>query len=430
MIYLWRTALTALALFLAWQVIVNGLAAHYVERYRAGDDSALEKLAVWQPEHPDVLIAEALAKLPGDKQEALRLLAAAYRANPTDPYPLTLATSVLTQEGEHDRADQLMEIAVKLAPATPWVLKDAAAYWDSRGEPRRALDLVSRALEADPGQRTDLFPVLIEVAGDPRTRGLLAPFAASPPSWWNGFFVKAARDTSDLDDLRYLYTLRRNSDEQPLTEEERAAYVARLQKEGRTGEAYVVWIGGLSAREQRQLGLLFNGDFELPLSQGGFGWHVRPSRHASIRPLATPGTTGSQALRVTFRAQEQRFHHLFQPLYLDPGSYRLSGRVRTDKLRTKGGLRWQLLCTAPKREPLTAGPPMLSYPTWDSFEIDFDVPAGCQAQQIRLTSAGRLPFELKLDGDIWFDRMRIVRTSAAPVATSGSASPEQGLAEN
>jgi hypothetical protein len=46
---------------------------------------------------------------------------------------------------------------------------------------------------------------------------------------------------------------------------------------------------------------------------------------------------------------------------------------------------------------------------WQDFELDFEVPESCTYQQVALVSAGRLPFELKLQGDIWFDDLRISR---------------------
>jgi len=412
LIYLWRFVLTAVAIFVAWQIVATGISRHFIDHLRDGDASAVEQVLTWQPSHPQALLAKARQQLQVDGADPMPLLQQAYTRNPTDPEPVILAARLLADDEHFERTDALMEAAVALAPATPWVHRDAAAYWATRGELERTVTHISTALEADIKLRGELFPVLITVADDPQLRAQLEPIAASPPSWWNRFFAEAARKMDNLDALRWLYNLRRASTDAPLSAEERAAYVSRLQRDQRIDEAYVVWVSGLSAREREELGLLFNGSFELPLSQQGFGWRSLRNDHAIVRQLTTAGTSGNQALRIQFRAHDERFRHLVQPLFLDPGSYQLTGRVRSDSFESKGGLRWEIRCLAPTSGMLASGARVPEMREWQDFELDFEVPESCTYQQVRLMSAGRLPFELKLRGDIWFDDLRIIRIQA------------------
>jgi len=409
LIYLWRLVLTAVAVFVAWQIVATGISRHFIGHVRDGDASAVEQALTWQPSHPLALTAKARQRLHVEGGDPMPLLREAYTGNPTDPVPVILAAGLLADDEQFERSDALMEAAVALAPATPSVHRDAAAYWATRGELERTVAHISKALEADIRLRGELFPVLITLGDNPQLRAPLEPIAASPPNWWNRFFAEAAVKMENLDALRWLYNLRRASTDAPLSAEERAAYVSRLQRDQRIDEAYVVWVNGLSAREQEELGLLFNGSFELPLSQKGFGWRSLRNDHAMMRQLTTAGTSGNQALRIQFRAHDERFHHLVQPLFLDPGTYQLTGRVRSDSFESKGGLRWQIRCLAPTSAMLALGPRVPEMRKWEDFELDFEVPEGCTYQQVMLVSAGRLPFELKLQGDIWFDDLRIIR---------------------
>ena len=408
--YLWRFALAACAVFIGWHVIALGTAELYAKRLEAGDDRVVDRLLTFAPNHPEGLLAAALRSDTDQPDETLQLLARAYNANPASPWPLIVAAGVATENDQTQRADQLMEAAAALAPVTPRVLKEAAAYWANRGQPQRAVVYLSTALEADKALSKELFPALFKLAEDPQASGLLEPFAARPPTWWARFFQQFASRAEDLDALRRLYRLRSRSSTAPLTPEERAAYVGRLQKEGDVSEAYVVWASGLSQPQRKALGLLFNGQFELPLSEGGFGWNTLRNAHATAKVLTTAGTSANRALRLRFRAHEQRFQHLVQPLFLDPGTYRLTGRVRTERFESDGGLRWEVRCLAPERRILAQGVPFLSAPDWTPFAMDFEVPQRCEQTELRLVSAGRRPFELRIDGDIWFDDLRIVRT--------------------
>ena len=194
-----------------------------------------------------------------------------------------------------------------------------------------------------------------------------------------------------------------------------------MQKDGLISEAYLVWINGLDESERQQLGLLNNGSFEAELSNQGFDWRVARNDRVDVRRLATYGTVGNRALKLSFRANERRFWHLYQPLFLDAGTYRLSGQARGDSLATKGGLKWQVTCLLPEKQRLGESMRFLGSSDWTQFEFDFEVPESCTSQELRLVSAGNRAFELKIQGDLWFDDMRIMRTAGLSPAARADA---------
>jgi hypothetical protein len=237
----------------------------------------------------------------------------------------------------------------------------------------------------------------------------------SPPSWWSDYFRYVSRTAIDADTARFLYALRRQSTPEPLTEDERAAYVERLQKDGAIAEAYLIWISGLDDNARRYLGYLFDGGFDLPIEGRGFGWRVASHRHFTAGPVSTQGASG-RALRLRFHGFDGAFGHVSQPLFLNPGAYRLSGRVRIDSLASKGGVRWTVRCLRPEPGPLGEGSRFLGSSGWTDFELYFEVPRSCLYQQLTLVSGGTRSFERKLDGVIWFDDMRIGRAAAPDAA--------------
>lgn len=377
---------------------------------RAGDDSAVDRVLAWQPEHPEALLRSALRLLPGQPREARLLLARAYRANPTDPRPLVALALQFAAAGETARADALADIANKLAPVDPRNQRQLAAYWAERGDAARSLQHLATLMEADPGARAALHPTLLQLAEDPAARALLRPYALSPPPWWEGFFGYSATRASTFDPVRFLYDLRRAPGAVPLTAIERAAYVARLQQEGLIAEAYLIWLNGLDRNQRRHLGLLYNGGFELVLVNQGFGWRVGRNSRVDIRRRAVFDAVGNHALALSFRALEDPFGQLSQSLYLDAGTYRLTGKVRVgDDFKTQGGLQWQVRCLLPKAPPLGRSERFIAAGRWADFGFDFEVPPSCEYQELRLVSAGTRPYELKIGGTIWFDDLRIVR---------------------
>jgi len=422
---IWRILLVFVVLLLAWQVVTSGLGRHYAERLQQGDQDAAEKVLTWLPNHPRALFAQGAQLLPEDAEAGEAMLARAYEADPTDPRPLIVLAARLAEEGDLQRADALVEIADRLAPVHPIRQREIALYWDGRGQPVQALAHLSRVMEADGSRSRRFYPVWLNLAEEPGLRTLLLPYAKAPPIWWPGFFRFAAVGAEDVETMRLLFNMRRQSGTAPVTPEERAAYLGRLEREGLIDEAYLVWVNGLSIRERDALGLVYNGSFELPLSNAGFGWHLHHPR-AEAATLATQGAAGARALELRFRALETRFQHLHQPLFLDAGTYRLSGQVRSERLKTQGGLRWRARCRLPEPAVLGESTRLFGPDGWEAFSFDFEVPDSCRYQELRLVSAGQRSFELSLDGPIWLDDLAINRVAELDAAARADALIRRG----
>jgi hypothetical protein len=409
--YWWRALLGLGALGLAWGSLVNGLAGYYADRVATGDTAMIDHALGWQSDQSSALFLKALKVLPDDPSSGERLLEDAYRANPSDPRPLIALAERSLEKGDIERSEALIELGGRLAPVDPSVQLAVAAYWGQRGRYDRMLAHWSMTLEADGTKRTLLFPDLLRMAESPEYRELLGTMAASPPSWWTDYFRYVARNALDTDTVRFLYTLRRQSTREPPTPDERSVYVERLQKDGAIAEAYVVWVSGLDETKRRQLGLLYDGGFELPIEGGGFGWRIVSNAYFSAEPVATLGSNGRAALRLRFRAFEGPFRHLSQPLFLDAGQYRLSGRVRVDSLASQGGVKWTVSCRLPDSKILGEGSRYLGSSDWRDFELYFEVPEACIYQQLTLVSGGTRAFEQKLDGTLWLDDLKIARAA-------------------
>jgi len=334
-----------------------------------------------------------------------------------------LATAALyVDAGRTDDADALMRIADRLTPVDPGVQQQLAVYWDQRGDMPASLQHLSKAMTARREYRRANYPVILQLAEDPEQRGLLEAVAPQAPDWWPDFFLYAARRAESTDVVRYLFGLSRRAYGDAITKDERIAYQNRLLRDGFAAEAYLAWLNTLEPAARKQLGLLFNGGFELPLSNTGFAWTVSPNKQLDIRPLRTLGTSGTASLMIRFRRFDRRFRHLSQLLFLQPGTYRLTGIARTDHLKTKGGVRWQVRCRNTDSTLLGQSNAFLGASQWGEFSFDFPVPGGdCATQDLRLVSAGTHRFELDIDGSLWFDDLRISRTQELDAAARADA---------
>jgi tetratricopeptide (TPR) repeat protein len=412
----WRALLILAAGFLAWRIIVLGLSSQGLEQLKEGDTAAAERVLSLLPRHPEALYRQALALLPTNAIGAEAQLAEAYRRDPTQARPLLALAELALTRDEAERADALVTQAVKLEPAEAMIHRRAAIYWLKRGQMERGLQHLSLALVARPQAHQDLLDIFMRIAEDHTTRMALGPLAQDPPAWWPSFFERLAQRALDVETVRFVYGLRTRASRTPVTPEERQAYLQRLLKDGLIAEAYLTWVNGLTTAERGHMGLLHNGGFELPLGKAGFDWRSIPHRQVVARTAATFGVGGERALPMVFRNQEGAFHHLRQSLFLDPGTYRLSGKVRSESLASQGGLRWTLRCLQPREAVLGESERFLGSEKWRGFRVDFEVPEDCRLQEIRLESAGKRDFEQRISGEIWFDDLAIRRSTGLTAA--------------
>ena len=406
MILVRRLVIVSATALLVWRIGSLGLSAYYTESPQAGTETAAKALA-WNRHHPLALYRRALTLRADDPEAAVGLLRRAFAENPADVRPLVALAGLAQAQGDQHRAEALLATAVQLAPADPWVHEQVAAYWIIRQDVEPAMRHWSIALEIDPQAKQRLFPLLMRLAEDPRTRFAFKRVAQSPPTWWDPFFAQIAANAKDLETVRVLHTMRRQSEQAPATDTERKVFVERMIKSGQIAEAYVDWVSGLDREQRQNLGLLFDGGFELEPSQWGFGWHMHSEPRALVDRGSTFGVDGSQALRLIFKDHQGPFGGVSQLLFLDPGRYRLSGRVATDSLDSAGGIQWRVQCLQPERKELSASERFLGANEWRDFSFELEVPESCILQELRLVSAGKNKFEQRITGGAWFDRMMI-----------------------
>ncbi|TDG12864.1 hypothetical protein E2F43_15000 [Seongchinamella unica] len=414
-----RGLLLAVALFLAWQVITLQVANHYARNADAGDAAAAARALGWDPGQPRalelqarILLADATEDtLPQRAPEAQALLERAVTAEPSRGNNLALLA--LLRQREHDgSAPVLASLADELAPVHPQVQRNLARYYLLATELDQAVVHAARAMVGKPGLASDYYPLLMQVAADPRARDVLAAIADDPTPfpWWQGFFRHVATNAQELDALRSLVSLRQASTALPLTEYERNLYINRLRREGLVDEAYLHWVNGLGKAQLRSLGYLYDGGFDHDFANdSGFGWVARPPGNSGIRISRgdTYGASNDKALRLSFRGKRVRFSHVYQQVFLAPGAYTVSGRVRPDQLRARRGLQWRLYCSTGAGGTLGESELFVGTGDWRSFQFEVVVPPECSGQTLRLYSAGHRDVDHELDGAIWFDDLQI-----------------------
>jgi len=398
-------ALGLLLLVLAWRILVVGLADDYAEEETTnGAEAALR----WRPNHPAALYQRGEALRTGNPVVAGPLLQASIWGDPTNALAYLVLADLWASDERLTAAVSLVEIADILGPMRIPALARSAAFWYEHDRPDLALERWSALLRNHPESSRELFPWLVGVADDPDERALLQPLLERPPDWWDRFFAYAVAHAPRVEAVMFLYQGRNRGQDVPTAAEQRV-YLDRLWKEGRWPEAHRAWLGGLDAQSQEGLDLLYNGGFELPVTGIGFDWRIQPLPGVTVETVQTYGTRGGRALHVAFDGRSPRFRHVLHPLFLDPGRYRLQGRVRPDGLAAGQGLRWVVGCHWPDPQAIATSAAFAGKDDWQAFGLDFEVPAAdCPLQVLRLEQVERVGGS-DGPGGVWFDDLAISR---------------------
>lgn len=388
---------------LAWRIVTGNIADHYAQE---NDPSAINAALNWRADQPKALLHSGVALANNDAVKAHETLKHAVRENPTEGRALAAIGLLEQARKQKVQAEKAMALAAQLSPQRTDVQSTLARYWMQRGDVGRALTHLDAVLRHGPANAQQYYPLMLKLAETPKYDTAFTTLLKSPLTWWSSFFVYASQNAAQADTVRMLYHLTQKSPNQ-LPEDVLQHYILRLQKEGAWLEAYFAWMNRLSKDQLAQLGNIYNGGFELPLSQIGFDWIASKTPQALIETASTYGISGNRALHVSFNGQRIQFKHLAQYLVLTPGAYRFHGRVRPDGLQTERGIQWAIHCLG-NDQPLTTSERFTGTDQWHHFSSQFTISVdACVAQRVRLELVGQAALDFEATGGIWFDDLAV-----------------------
>ncbi len=399
-VWLWL-ALLGLA-WLAWRVVGLGLADHYAQ-------TQPERALAWRNDHPVALLhaAEQAAADPARAQEAADLARRALRNDPLDGRPYRLLADLAVLEGDRDKALALFKVAAERAPRDPSAHIFLIEHHLRGNRPAQALQHLDTLLRVHPAELRRFEPLLVALASTPAAHDALAEALARQPPWRAGMLRMASTKATDLDAVAPLFDALRRG-EGGLADSELGPWLDRLVREGRVGQAYLVWASNLPPERLTTLGNVYNGGFEHAPDPLGFDWRFGRVAGARIERLGGPGVGGERALRVAFEYRRVPFNHVRQMLALPPGRYRLALRARADGLRTGPGLVWEVTCVSGGKA-LAQTRPLRGQAPWHDLDADFEVPEGCEGQWLALRLPARIEAEQQIGGRAWFDDLKVTR---------------------
>ncbi len=441
--------LVVLAVFLAWRVVTESLAA-----YLAG---TMPRVALWlDPGQPAALVALAdqAFDLPAAAEADAGVVAAAGNivedgedlsqafsafesvgrdqsaARPLPPRNATLvrararsavmnaplcvpALRVLGQLAEADGDDavagRFMRAAARLSLhdniADYWLMKKSVAA----GDDASAVYYADVLMRTTPQLARFVVPALARIAESGRSGRLVDKLLTGNPPWRAEFFsLLPVSVTDERVPLDLLLRLRKSAAPPTAAEVENTIdfLVARRHYE----LAYYIFLQFLPPRELRSAGFLFNSSFEDAPSGAPFDWRIVSGAGVTVDIVPRADGHGRHTLMVDFQYGRVDYRSVSELVMLGPGSYEFKARFK-GQLAGPRGLKWRIACAAGPRigeTPMIIG----MMPDWRTVTFTFTVPPkDCRAQYVRLDLDARTASEQLVSGSMLFDRLEIARAA-------------------
>jgi len=185
----------------------------------------------------------------------------------------------------------------------------------------------------------------------------------------------------------------------------------------RSGQASRVWRQALTATfgldGQAFRNDVFDGGFEWPLCNGGFGWRAAVSPHLEFRDCPAPRFRGLRSLRIDFDGTENvSGPFLRQYVWLEkPGAYQLEYAILTDRLTGDQGPYFQIDALGAGLVPtvLVQGPRHLEESDWRLINVPFMVAQAGTLVELTCRRDRSRKIDPVLGGRMWLDAVHFRR---------------------
>ena len=375
--------------FAAWRIV-----AHTVADSIASTDP--ERALRWLPGHPAALLALAERQLAeGDDVAAAATARELLRVAPLEGRALRVLGEVAAQANDLEQAATLYQHAATLSPrdvrTRTWLIRRDVTAQDFPA----ALTQMDGLMRVSSRHRAVILPLMAELAQLPEFVDALVPLLATSPTWRSAFLTELQSGRYPEGAQRVALALAQTGG---LDTEERNRRIDSLIRQGDWGKAYAYWASEQPAGTT--LPLVTNGDFAHVPTNNGFDWRLRHVPGVQVNFVSESGREGLMA-HVEFRGRPVAETGLEQPLFLGPGNYRLSVRMRAERLQTQRGLEWSVQCASGPvagRSDSVDG----SFP-WRTLTMDIDIGPDCAGQWLRLRNRVPSGSGQFTAGQLWID---------------------------
>ena len=348
-------------------------------------------------------------------ETAIPFFRSATALNPYDASYWMELSRTYRRQGDRDRQKDALQHAIIADPSNPDVAWDAANLYWSIGEKDKALREFRVVLENDPYLPPDALNACWRI--EPDVKALLrdvVPRNAEIYSTFLGFLISKNEPDAAAIVWNQMVELHRALDRRYVFD-----YVRYLIGRRQVPEARQVWgqsanLCDLSAYQPSPENRVVNGDFMLPVLNGGFDWTYEKSSDISLSLDPTEAHAGHRSLSIIFDSRGIEDAGIRQLIPVEPNTkYDFSAYFKTQNLEGAGGPRFVLEDQFSGTDYF-ASDELKDAEIWKHVEGTFRTGADTRLLVLRIQ---RVPVGNAIRGKLWIADIRLTPSSGAQQQT-------------
>jgi tetratricopeptide (TPR) repeat protein len=311
-----------------------------------------------------------------------------------------------------DQQKDALQHAIAVDPSTPDVAWDAANFYWALGETDKSLQEFRVALQSDPNSAAS-FERCWQIKPDvDLLLSDVVPRNAEAYSSFLDFLISknqpaaAARVWTQMVQLQQTVEPRHVFD-----------YVRYLIDQREVGQAHQAWLQAaslcdLSGYQPSSENLVVNGDFSLPVLNGGFDWLYEKSSDVSLALDPTESRSGHRSLSIIFDSRGIEDAGIRQLIPVEPNArYEFSAYFKSEGLEGAGGPRF-LLADRFTGANYFASEELKDAGFWKQVGGTFDTGPDAKLLVLRIQ---RVPAGNAIRGKLWIGDVRLALVHLAHV---------------
>jgi hypothetical protein len=329
------------------------------------------------------------------------------RKNPTDSQVWLAVARAYQDIGMIEEAGHAIKKTIYLDRNDPTLTWEAAVFFLHQNKAMDAIRLFRRYIYMVPSDQEKVYSLCYTLGITPET--MIENLVPDSYSFYKGYLYFATLNELTGASAEAWNRMIKFNPERP----DYLGYCNFLIRSGELEEAKSLWDEFIKkfniVDKKSPEEMLWNGDFELPVEDGGFDWKIGSSYGVRIFIDKDIRWTGFASLSVNFNGETNPGLDIAQQIVpVSPKQkYTLSAYIRTQNITTLNGIVIEVsgfLCDPieKKTEPVTGTN------LWKKLDLEFTTPRRCKAVRVSIKRERSNRLNNKISGDAWIDSLSMV----------------------
>ena len=345
---------------------------------------------------------------PSDLQKAEALFKKSLSENPLDSDAWLWLARVYNDTGRKRLAESAVSNALERSAGAPDVIWNSGVLLLQMDDTDAGVEQFKTYIGLNPGEQRNVYALCMALGLSPQyIQQKLVPPDMQHLQQWLYFLMDSKQQDAAANAWEELLETGKEKGQAPPSDRDYLRYCDFLIESGKQSDALAVWNALFSQTKiTHKPGRIWDGGFELPVTEGGFGWRIGKAPGVRIFLDGDIKTAGQYSLSASFDGTSNPDIYIARQIVpVEQGhKYEVSGYIKTSRITTDNGI--FLAVQGYNCAGLNASSQTVTGTNyWEKQSIEFTVPPDCNAVWFGIRRAVSDKLDNKISGDVWIDQI-------------------------